>query len=97
MVRYMAFEEGNKAAAKGRTVEKLLERILVQEDNKRLRQGLEVLMDKVAEGDQKALEFVTERLDGKARQSIDLGGQEDNPLAFTRIERVIVKPTDKNS
>jgi hypothetical protein len=91
------FEEGNQAAAKGRTVEKLLERILIQEDHKRLRQGLEVLMDKVADGDQRALEFVTDRLDGKARQAIDLGGQEDNPLAFTRIERVIVKPTDKDS
>jgi len=89
MVRYMAFEEGNKAAAKGRTVEKLLERILVQEDNKRLRQGLEVLMDKVAEGDQKALEFVTERLDGKARQAIDLGGQEDNPLITEIVVKVI--------
>lgn len=74
------FEEGNQAAAKGRTVEKLLERILVQEDSKRLRQGLEVLMDKVAEGDQRALEFVTDRLDGKPKQAIDLGGQEDNPL-----------------
>lgn len=80
MVCYMAFEEGNKAAAKGRTVEKLLERILVQEDSKRLRQGLEALMDKVAEGDQRALEFVTDRLDGKPKQAIDLGGQEDNPL-----------------
>jgi hypothetical protein len=77
------FEEGNKAAAKGRTVEKLLERILVQEDSKRLRQGLEVLMDKVADGDQRALEFITDRLDGKPKQAIDIGGQEDNPLVTT--------------
>lgn len=83
------FEEGNKAAAKGRQVEKLLDRILVQEDNKRLRQGLELLMDKVAEGDQRALEFVTERLDGKPRQAIDVGGQEDNPLITELIVRVV--------
>jgi hypothetical protein len=87
------FEEGNKAAAKGRTVEKLLERILLQEDNKRLRQGLEVLMNKVAEGDQKALEFVTERLDGKARQAIDVGGQSDNPL----VTEIIVKVIEANN
>lgn len=83
------FEEGNQAAAKGRTVEKLIERINLQEDSKRLRQGLEVLMDKVADGDQRALEFVTERLDGKARQAIDVGGQEDNPIVTEIIVKVI--------
>lgn len=83
------FEEGNKAAAKGRTVEKLLERILLQEDNKRLRKGLELLMDKVAEGDQRALEFVTERLDGKARQAVDVGGQADNPFITELVVKVI--------
>lgn len=85
----MAFEEGNQAAAKGRVVEKLIERINVQEDSKRLRQGLEALMDKVADGDQRALEFVTERLDGKARQAVDIGGQPDNPLVTEIIVKVI--------
>lgn len=67
----MAAELGNEYAAKGRQVEKLLERILVQEDAKRLREGLNKLMDKVADGDQRALEFVTERLDGKPKQQVD--------------------------
>ncbi len=93
MVCYMAFEEGNQAAAKGRTVEKLIERINLQEDSKRLRKGLEALMDKVADGDQRALEFVTERLDGKARQAIDVGGQQDNPL----VTEIIVKVIEANS
>lgn len=83
------FEEGNQAAAKGRTVEKLIERINLQEDNKRLRQGLEALMDKVADGDQRALEFVTERLDGKPRQALDVGGQEGNPLITELVVKVI--------
>ena len=85
----MAFEQGNQAAAKGRVVEKLIERINLQEDSRRLRQGLEALMDKVADGDQRALEFVTDRLDGKARQAIDVGGQEDNPLITEIIVKVI--------
>jgi hypothetical protein len=89
----MAFEEGNQAAAKGRTVEKLIERINLQEDNKRLRLGLEALMDKVADGDQRALEFVTDRLDGKARQALDVGGQTDNPL----ITEIIVKVIEANN
>lgn len=87
------FEEGNKAAAKGRTVEKLLERILLQEDSRRLRQGLEVLMNKVADGDQRALEFVTDRLDGKPKQAIDVGGQQDNPVVTT-IRLVALRSDD---
>jgi hypothetical protein len=83
------FEEGNQVAAKGRTVEKLIERINTQEDSKRLRAGLEKLLDKVSDGDQRALEFVTERLDGKARQAVDIGGQEDNPLVTEIIVKVI--------
>jgi hypothetical protein len=75
----MSAEIGNDYAAKGRIVEKMIERINVQEDGKRLRAGLEKLMDKVADGDQKALEFVTDRIDGKARQAIDLGNA-DNTL-----------------
>lgn len=84
------FEEGNQAAAKGRVVEKLLERILVQEDNKRLRQGLEALMDKVADGDQRALEFVTERLDGKAKQPV-VGSGEDGSF-ITKMVVELVEP-----
>lgn len=86
----MAAEKGNDYAAKGRTVEKMLERILLQEDAKRLRQGLELLMDKVADGDQKALEFVTERLDGKAKQAIDVDATIKGSMQVEKIERVIV-------
>jgi hypothetical protein len=89
----MAFEEGNQAAAKGRIVEKLLERILVQEDSKRLRQGLEVLMDKVADGDQRALEFVTERLDGKAKQPV-IGGGADGEFVTKMVVELVESKHD---
>lgn len=68
----MPFEKGNQEAAKGRKVEKMLERILVQEDDKRLRQGLEVVMDLVAKGDKWAIEFITDRLDGKPKTTNDM-------------------------
>lgn len=83
------FEEGNKAAAKGRRVEKLIERALLQEDDKRLREGVEKLLDAVAEGERWALEFVTDRLDGKPRQAVDVGGQSDNPLVTELLVKVI--------
>lgn len=91
----MAAEIGNDYAAKGRQVEKLLERILIQEDAKRLRQGLEMLMDRVADGDQKALEFVTDRLDGKAKQSVDANITGD--LTITKIAREIIDPANNTN
>lgn len=85
----MAAEIGNDYAAKGRRVEKLIERALKQEDDKRLREGVEKLLDAVSEGERWALEFVTDRLDGKARQSVDVGGQSDNPLVTEIVLKVV--------
>lgn len=76
----MAFEEGNKASAKGRKVEKMIERALVQEDDRRLREGVEALLDKVAEGERWALEFVADRLDGKPKQAVELSSDPENPF-----------------
>jgi hypothetical protein len=80
------FEEGNQAAAKGRKVEKMLERILLQDDDKRLRQGLETVMDKFAEGERWAVEFVTDRLDGKAVQKIEGTGDSGELISKVIVE-----------
>jgi hypothetical protein len=85
----MAFQEGNQLskgnefAAKGRKVEKMIERALLQEDDKRLRLGVEALLDNVAAGERWALEFVRDSIDGKPKQQVDLGGQKDNPINVT--------------
>jgi len=85
----MAFEVGNKLAAKGRKVEKMIERALLQEDDKRLRQGIECLLDKVAEGERWALEFVRDTLDGKPKQQLDLANADDEPFkTITRVELI---------
>lgn len=86
------FEEGNQAAAKGRKVEKMLERILLQDDDKRLRQGLETVMDKFAEGERWAVEFVTDRLDGKATQKVV--GSADDGSFITKMVVEFVKSDD---
>ena len=57
------------------------------------------VMDKLAKkvidlalaGEQWAVQEIACRLDGKPAQSIELTGDPDHPLAFTRIERVIVE------
>jgi hypothetical protein len=85
----MAFEEGNQLASKGRKVEKMIERALVQEDDRRLREGVEKLLDNVANGERWALEFVRDSIDGKPKQAII--GDPENPLTIiNKIERVIV-------
>lgn len=71
----MAFEEGNQAAAKGRKIEKMIERALVQEDDKRLREGVEKLLDNVANGERWALEFVRDSIDGKPKQQVVGSGE----------------------
>lgn len=82
---------GNKNAAKGKLIENLLRKVCVQEDNKRIAKGLSVILDKAAEGDQRAVEFVRDTLDGKPAQAVALSGDEENPLVFTEIVRKIVK------
>jgi len=82
---------GNKNAAKGKLIENLLRKISVQEDHTRIAQGLSAILDKAAEGDQRAVEFVRDTFDGKPAQAVQLSGDEDNPLAFTEIVRKIVK------
>lgn len=49
----------------------------------------ESLLDKAAEGDMAALKELGDRLDGKAAQSLTVGGDEDKPLVH-RVERVII-------
>ena len=90
----MAFEPGNKIAAKGRKVEKMIERALLQEDDKRLREGVEVLLDLVATGERWAFEFVRDSIDGKPSQSVAISGDADNPIQL--IQRVILNTNNTN-
>lgn len=56
-----------------------------------------IITKAMEEGDLAAMKEINDRLDGKAAQSLSLTGDEDNPIAIARVERVIVKPTDSNS
>lgn len=82
------FEEGNQAAAKGRKVEKLIERALLQEDDRRLREGVEKLLDNVAQGERWALEFVRDSIDGKPKQQV-VGSGEDGEFITKMIVELV--------
>ena len=49
------------------------------------------------DGNPASANMIIDRLDGRAAQSLTLSGDEDNPIAIRKVERVIVKPTDTNS
>ena len=87
----MAAPIGNNYAAKGRRVEKMIERALEQEDSRRLRQGVEALLDKVAEGERWALEFVRDSLDGKPTQRVEGSGENGE-----FIQKVLIEFVDAN-
>lgn len=68
----MAAPVGNKFAAKAKIVTDAIRKAIVQEDGKRLRQGVDKLMEAFAAGEPWALQFVTDRLDGKAHQTSEI-------------------------
>ena len=70
----MAFKKGQsgnpKGQSKGKPITDMLYRLCVQEDWERLRKALGKQLDKAVEGDQQAINFVAERLEGKAEQKV---------------------------
>ena len=90
---------GNQNAAKAKMWRSAIERALdVRGAGDRLA-ALNALADKLLtkaeEGDMSALKELGDRLDGKAAQSVTIGGDADNPLLH-RIEEVIVDPADRS-
>lgn len=88
----MGAPEGNTNARKeNRIFGDELKKAMAQGGREQLRTGIEKLL-KVAEGgDQPALTFFADRLDGKPAQGVTLGGDEDNPLRITGVTRKIVE------
>lgn len=83
---------GNTNAAKGKMFEGALKRALARKDGS-LNKIADQLVTKAEEGEQWAVQMVADRLDGKAKQQVVGGDEDDNPLRFVaRIERVIVDP-----
>jgi hypothetical protein len=71
---------GNQNAAKAKIVGDALRKLAVQEDQKRLRAGLEKVMDAFEAGEPWAAQFVRDTLDGKPAQAVIGGDPEDPPI-----------------
>lgn len=69
---------GNTNGAKGKVVTDAIRKALAADDWKRLRLGAEKVAEAYAAGEQWAVQFVADRMDGKPHQT--LSGPDDQPL-----------------
>lgn len=68
----------------------------LRQNPERLKRAAEKIWDKAEEGDLASFKEIADRIDGKAVQPIS--GDDENPLTIiSRIERIIVDPTNKDS
>lgn len=96
----MAAPEGNQNARKGRDWTQAIRKALAHYSGEGATKGMEKLASKLIDaaekGDSWALKELGDRIEGKPAQSVTLLGDEDAPLV-TRVERVIVNATNKDS
>jgi hypothetical protein len=86
---------GNKNAAKGAQLTAMLSAALDANDKQRLRQGVDNISKAFAEGERWAVEFVFDRIEGKAVARTELSGVDGANLpisiglSFVEPERTI--------
>ncbi len=58
----------------------------------KLKSGIEAVWDKFATGDKDAVQFITERIDGKAMQGIELSGVNGGPIesVITDVDKDVI-------
>jgi hypothetical protein len=83
--------EGNKNSVKGKLFHGELRKILVQDDQRKLRKIAENLVKAAEESEAWAIKEIMDRMDGKAIQSTDIttDGQ-----SVTSIQVMFVKPDE---
>lgn len=95
----MPFEPGKSGNPSGQKKHELqfraaLTRALAQDNAQRLRDCVEKVLTLASNGEPWAVQFLADRLDGKAAQSVTLAGDAENPLRI--IAREIVDPKTGN-
>ena len=82
---------GNSNAHKGKIVRSMIAKRL--EERAALAPMVDALIEKAMDGDLQAIREIFDRVDGKPKQQVDLGGQEDNPLV-SEVKIKLVRPDD---
>jgi len=83
---------GNQNAAKGKRFASVLEKRI--EELRAMDGIVDALITKALEGEMPAIKEIADRLDGKPKQQLDVGGQEGNPL-LTAITVKLVKSQER--
>lgn len=96
--------EGNNNAGRGREATAALEKALHQdanEDHSKCIARFQTVVDiwkiqikKAKEGDSTAANMIIDRLEGKPKQSVDVGGQDGNPIGIQQVTFTPVGPDD---
>jgi hypothetical protein len=84
-------QPGNKNQSKNKPFLDALRRSIAQNPHK-LRAAADKVVDKAEEGEPWAVNFLADRLDGKAIQTTELSGADGEPL--TGIQVMFVKPNE---
>lgn len=91
---------GNQNAVRARRWQKAIERALARASNKDVDTGLDTAADKLVklalDGDKWALDHLADRMDGKPKQAIIGGDEDDAPVRVEEIRRVIVGANPPN-
>jgi len=66
---------GNQNAAKGKLITDRIRKACIQEDFKRVDQGIDKLLDAYAAGEPWAVEQILNRFEGKPAQSVELDAE----------------------
>lgn len=91
----MAAPKGNQFAVKGRIMSAHLRKRI--EERQLAPLLMDALLEKALTGDVQAIKEVFDRVDGKAPQDINIGGQDGNPVeTVNRIELVALSGNSKN-
>jgi hypothetical protein len=87
----MAAPEGNNNATKNRYWSDALRKHITQNPQD-LADAAQAIFTKAKDGDVIAIKEIADRLEGKPAQSVNIGGQEDNPLrTISKIELVALE------
>ena len=81
----MAFQNGNKHAAKSRLFDGALKRAIAQDDGKRLRDAAEKLLELASQGEAWAIKELADRLDGKSQQSVSVTKTDVTDLSLAEL------------